>query len=59
VKVKFAIRTILDFDNLTMGERLQIDDFRLELMDALKSWLEDQGFSYSKIDITTGNTVFG
>jgi hypothetical protein len=59
-KVKFTIRTILIFDNLTMGERLQIDNFRIALMDALKKWLQQQGFkNIPSTNITTGNTVFG
>jgi hypothetical protein len=60
VKVKFTIRTILGFDNLTMGERLQIDNFRVSLMGALNTWLKQKGFkSVPSANITTGNTVFG
>jgi hypothetical protein len=60
VEVKFTIRTILCFNNLTMGERLQIDNYRIDLMDALRSWLKQQGFKeVPSGNITTGNTVFG
>jgi hypothetical protein len=60
VRVKFTVRTILSYNNLTMGERLQIDNFRLALMDDLKKWLQQQGFkNVSSGNITTGNTVFG
>jgi hypothetical protein len=60
VKVKFTLRTILVFDNLTMGERLNIDNFRIHLIDALQTWLKQQGFnSVPSANITTGNTVFG
>jgi uncharacterized lipoprotein YehR (DUF1307 family) len=58
VEVKFTIRTILGFNQLTMGERLNIDNYRIDLMDALESWLKQQGFK-DVPSITTGNTIFG
>jgi hypothetical protein len=60
VKVKFTIRTILGYNNLTTGERLNIDNYRVALMDALQSWLKQQGFkNVPSSNITTGSTVFG
>jgi hypothetical protein len=60
VKVKFTLRTNLSFAQLTVGERLNIDNYRIALMDDLKSWLEQQGFENVPFaNITTGNTVFG
>jgi len=60
VRVKFTLRTNLGFDNLTMGERLNIDNYRVDLMSALQSWLKSQGFkSVPSGNITTGNTIFG
>jgi hypothetical protein len=59
VQVKFTLRTILSFNNLTMGERLNIDNYRIDLLGDLTDWLQEQGFGRLKITITTGNTVFG
>jgi hypothetical protein len=59
VTVRFTVRTILSSGNLTMGEMLNIDNFRGDLQSALRTWLRDQGFGQSNITITTGNTIFG
>jgi hypothetical protein len=60
VKVTFTIRTILSYNNLTMGERLNIDNYRVALIDALRNWLKQQGFKdVPSTNITTGSTVFG
>jgi hypothetical protein len=58
VAVKYTLKTHLSFNQLTIGERLNIDNYRIDLMDALKSWLQQQGFKNVK-NITTGTTVFG
>jgi hypothetical protein len=59
VVVRFTVRTILTSGNLTTGERLNIDNFRIDLISALDTWLRGQGFGVLNITITTGNTIFG
>jgi len=60
VQVKFTIRTILGSSNLTMGEKLNIDNYRVDLMYDLQNWLKTQGFkSVPSGNITTGSTIFG
>ena len=59
VRVQFTLRTHLSFNNLEMGERLQIDNFRIQLQGDLQNWLQEQGFGRWNITVTTGNTVFG
>jgi len=59
VQVKFTVKTNLSFNNLEMGERLNIDNFRIDLKSALTTWLTNQGFGRWNITITTGDTVFG
>jgi hypothetical protein len=60
VKVKFTLRTNLSFNQLTVGERLNIDNYRIDLMSDLQSWLKQQGFeNVPSANITTGNTTFG
>lgn len=59
VQVRFTVRTILIFDNLSLGERMQIDNFRTFLLAELRTWLKNQGFQYSNTNVTTGNTIYG
>jgi hypothetical protein len=59
VTVRFTVRTILGFNNLSMGERMNIDNFRGDLQSALRNWLRDRGFGQFNINITTGDTIFG
>jgi len=59
VRVQFTLRTWQSFNNLEMGQRLNIDNFRLALQRDLQDWLESQGFGFWNITVTTGNTVFG
>ena len=58
-EVKFTVRTILSFNGLSIGERLNVDNFRVDLQSDLKDWLVNQGFGYSNVKVTTGNTTFG
>jgi hypothetical protein len=59
VQVKYTVRTILIFNNLTMGERLNIDNFKWDVQSALQKWLKEQGFGSSNINVTAGDTIFG